>query len=78
MQPLNACNQGDRVTIVRIRGTGALRKRLIELGFLKGKMLDIIKYAPLRDPMEVKLGDSFISLRTGEAANIDVMSTPGV
>jgi len=74
MKPLNACIQGETVIIQRIHGSSMLRKRLLEMGFLKGKKLLIVRYAPLRDPMEVRLGDALISLRIGEAAGIDVIS----
>lgn len=72
MKTLSSCQQGETVRIQRIRGSSMLRKRLLEMGFLKGKNLFIIKYAPLKDPMEVRLGDAHISLRTGEAAGIEV------
>jgi len=72
MKTLSSCRQGETVIIKRIRGSSLLRKRLIEMGFLKGRELSIIKYAPLKDPMEVRLGDAHISLRTGEASGIDV------
>ncbi len=52
-----------------------LRKRLLEMGFMKGAEISIIKYAPLRDPMEITIGDAHISLRLQEAALINVEKT---
>lgn len=75
MQNLNDCKQGDIVKIIKVHGTGLLRKRLLEMGFMKGAEISIIKYAPLRDPMEITIGDAHISLRLQEAALINVEKT---
>jgi len=69
---LSRCIEGDLVKIVRIRGNSLIRKRLVEMGFLRGRLLKIIKYAPLKDPVEVEIGGSHVSLRVCEAAGIDV------
>ena len=69
---LSKCKENDIVEIVQIGGSGMLKKRLMEMRFMRGAKLKIIKYAPLKDPMEVALGDSHISLRLNEAALIDV------
>lgn len=73
MKPLSSCVQGETVVIQHVHGSSVLRKRLLEMGFRKGKELLIVKYAPLRDPMEVRLGDTYMSLRVGEATGIDVV-----
>lgn len=72
MISLNLCKEGDIVEILRIDGTGLLRKRLLEMGFMKGEKVRIIKYAPLKDPMEIVVRDSHISLRLKEACMINV------
>ncbi len=69
---LGMCRQGDRVKVLRVNGAGVIRKRLLEMGFLKGAHISIIKHAPLRDPMEVVIGDAHISLRISEASLIEV------
>lgn len=69
---LSSCMEGDLVKIVRIRGDSLIRKRLIEMGFLRGRILKIVKYAPLKDPVEVEVSGSHVSLRVCEAAGIDV------
>jgi Fe2+ transport system protein FeoA len=69
---LGMCRQGDKVKVLRINGKGLIRKRLLEMGFLKGAYISVVKYAPLRDPMEVVVGDAHISLRISEASLVDV------
>lgn len=69
---LSLYREGDSVYIHRINGNGAFKKRLLELGFRRGKQLSIVKYAPLKDPMEVELGGYHISLRVEEADRIQV------
>ena len=73
---LSKCKENDIVEIVQVGGSGILKKRLLEMRFMRGAKLKIIKYAPLMDPMEVSLGDSHISLRLKEAALIDVKKIP--
>jgi len=70
--PLSLCHEGDRVIIHRILGNGGFRKRLIELGLRKGKELTVVRYAPLRDPMEICIDGCHVSLRVEEAEKIDV------
>jgi Fe2+ transport system protein FeoA len=69
---LGMCRQGDRVKVLRVNGSGVIRKRLLEMGFLKGTHISVVKYAPLRDPMEVVVGDAHISLRISEASIVEV------
>lgn len=76
MKQLSMCREGEVVTIKCVRGSSMIRKRLIEMGFLKGAQVAIVKYAPLRDPVEVRLGDTHLSLRVCEAVGIDVEPIP--
>lgn len=69
---LKDCRQGDRVHITAVQGGGAFRKRLMEMGFMRGAPLVIVKYAPLRDPMEIVIKGFHVSLRVEEAANVEV------
>jgi len=73
--PLSLCREGDRVIIKKLTGHGGFKKRLLDLGFRKGKELTVVRYAPLRDPMEVDLTGSHISLRVEEADHIEVTHT---
>ena len=72
MQKLSACAQGDEVTIIRVGGEPPFRLRLMEMGFSKGAHLKIIKYAPLKDPMEVEIRGYRLSLRVREADDVEV------
>lgn len=65
---------GTTVRVVRVHGTGAFRQRLLEMGFVKGAEVTVLKNAPLRDPVEYKILGSHISLRHSEAAQVEVCS----
>jgi len=69
---LQDCRQGDRVYITSVSGGGAFRKRLMEMGFMRGADLAVVKYAPLRDPMEILIKGFHVSLRVEEAAKVEV------
>lgn len=69
---LSLCREGDRVVVVKIAGSGAIKKRLLEMGFTKRVEITIVKYAPLKDPMEVTVKGSHVSLRVCEAEQIQV------
>ena len=71
---LNELHTGDSATIARIRGRGAFRKRLTEMGFIRGKNITVIKSAPLKDPVEYRILDSNVSLRRSEASLVEVVS----
>jgi len=73
---LSELKQGDKAIITKILGRGAFRKRLIEMGFVKGKEITVTKYAPLRDPVEYSIMDYEISLRKSEANLVEVVSYP--
>lgn len=60
--------------ITRIRGRGEFRKRIIEMGFVRGKWVTVIKSAPLQDPVEYRILDSNVSLRQEEAGYIDIIT----
>lgn len=63
---------GERARIVHVGGSGSLRRRLTEMGFVRGNEILVIKNAPLRDPIEYKILGYAVSLRRGEAFNIEV------
>jgi len=70
MKPLSTLKEGDRGIIVAIYNNGALRRRLLEMGFLKGTEIYVEKYAPLQDPMELILKGYHVSLRVEEAEQV--------
>ena len=69
---LSELKQGQTATVVRVGGNGILRRRILEMGLVKGTDLYVVKYAPLKDPMELVVKGFHISLRVEEAAQIVV------
>src|SRR5574344_1044687 len=63
---------GGKAIIINVAGHGAFRKRIIEMGFVKGKTVTAIRNAPLNDPIEYKILDYYVSLRREEANLIDI------
>ncbi len=72
MKRLSEVRQGQRAVIERIGGSGALRRRILEMGILKGTEIYVEKYAPLKDPLELIVKGTHISLRVEEADQISV------
>ncbi len=63
---------GNKAVISKVRGRGAFRKRIIEMGFVVGKQVIVIKNAPLKDPIEYNILGYEVSLRRAEAGLIEV------
>ena len=63
---------GQIVQVVRVMGEGAFRQRLLEMGFVRGAEVTVLKNAPLKDPVEYMIMGSHISLRHSEAAQVEV------
>ncbi len=60
--------------IIKVRGRGAFRKRITEMGFVKGKKVTVVKNAPLKDPVEYRIMGYEVSLRRSEASLIEVIT----
>ena len=60
--------------IIKVQGHGAFRKRITEMGFVKGKKVTVIKNAPLKDPVEYEIMGYEVSLRRSEASLIEVIT----
>ena len=69
---LNQLRPNQRGRITRIAGEDGLVQRLMEMGLLEGEEVEVVGFAPLGDPMEVRLGDYRLSLRRVEAARVEV------
>ena len=69
---LSEMKEGQKATIVRVGGKGLLRRRILEMGILKGTDVYVEKYAPLKDPLELIVKGYHITLRVEEAAQITV------
>lgn len=69
---LSELKTGEIGVIVKVNGSGAFRKRILEMGFIKGKAIKVILNAPLKDPIKYKVMDYEVSLRRSEASLIEV------
>jgi ferrous iron transport protein A len=76
MASLDQLRPGQRGRIVAVQGSAVLIQRLMEMGLLEGDEVEMIGFAPLGDPLEVRLGDSRLSLRRSEAARVEVQPLP--
>ena len=74
---LDELKTGQKATIVKILGHGAFRKRLMEMGFVKGQEVTVILHAPLRDPIKYSVMGYEVSLRRAEANLIEVLPDHG-
>ena len=71
---LSELKTGERAIVVKVLGHGGFRKRIIEMGFIKGKTVEAVLNAPLQDPVKYKIMGYELSLRHDEAAMIQVVS----
>ena len=71
---LSELNTGEKGVIVKVLGHGGFRKRIVEMGFIKGKTVKVLLNAPLKDPVKYKVMGYEISLRRQEADMIEVIS----
>ena len=69
---LSELKTGEHGVIVKVQGHGGFRKRIIEMGFIKGEDVEVLLNAPLQDPVKYKLMDYEVSLRRQEAEMIEV------
>jgi ferrous iron transport protein B len=70
---LSELQTGARGVIVKVHGHGGFRKRIVEMGFIKGETVEVLLNAPLRDPVKFKLMDYEVSLRRAEAELVEVV-----
>jgi ferrous iron transport protein A len=72
MSSLDQLRAGQLAVIESIDGEGVLLQRLLEMGLLEGEEIEVLGFAPLGDPMEIRLRDYRLSLRRAEAAHVRV------
>ena len=72
MATLREAKIGETVTVKRIHGEGALKRRIMDMGITKGVQIYVRKVAPLGDPVEVTVRGYELTLRNGEAEHIVV------
>jgi len=71
---LSDLTSGEAAVITKVKGHGAFRKRITEMGFVSGTSVKVIKYAPLLDPIEYEIMGYRVSLRRSEAQLIEVVT----
>jgi ferrous iron transport protein B len=71
---LSELQNGEYGIVSKVRGRGAFRKRIIEMGFIRGKKVTVVKNAPLKDPIEYSIMGYEVSLRRTEASLIEVVT----
>lgn len=74
---LDQLRTGQRACIQALAGADAIGQRLLEMGLLEGETVEVLGFAPLGDPMEIRLRDYRLSLRRQEAARITVKVLSG-
>ncbi len=72
MKTLGDVAVGDSSTIIKLHGTGALRRHLMDLGLIKGTQFKVVKVAPLGDPIQITVRGYELSIRKEEAAIVEV------
>ena len=73
MKTLKDVKVGQRATVARLHGEGALKRRIMDMGITKGVEVLVRKVAPLEDPMELNVRGYELSLRKAEAERIEVV-----
>ncbi|MBQ7985244.1 MAG: ferrous iron transport protein B, partial [Bacteroidales bacterium] len=71
---LSELKTGEKAVIVKVFGHGAFRKRILEMGFISGNVVESVLNAPLNDPIKYKVLNSEVSLRRKDAGNIEIVS----
>ncbi len=73
---LSDAKTGEKVAVVKILGHGAFRKRMMEMGFVRGREVTVLLHAPLLDPIKYSIMDYEVSLRRSEAELVEVKPLP--
>lgn len=72
MKTLKDAVPGETVSVVKLEGTGALRRRIMDMGITRGAKVFVRKVAPLGDPIEITVRGYELSIRKSEAESISV------
>lgn len=72
MATLDQLQAGQRARVQAVRGNDGIVQRLLEMGLLEGEEVEVMRFALLGDPMEIRLRDYCLSLRRSEAARVEV------
>ncbi len=71
---LSELKTGSSATILKVTGHGGFRRRIVEMGFIRGQRVEVVLNAPLKDPIEYRVMDYQVSLRRSEAEMVVVLS----
>lgn len=74
IKTLNQLLPGEMGVVMKITGNGPVKRRLVDMGLVAGSQVQVYKYAPLGDPMEIKVKNFNLSLRRSEAILIEVQT----
>ena len=72
IKALRDLNVREKGRVMEIRGSGSIRRRLMDMGVVKGSEVEVVRVAPLGDPIDVKIKGYHLSLRKADAADIYV------
>ncbi|MDE6521046.1 MAG: ferrous iron transport protein A [Ruminococcus sp.] len=72
MMNLKEVKIGDTVKVVKLRGEGAVKRRIMDMGITKGVEVTVRKVAPLGDPIQISVRGYELSIRKADAENIEV------
>ena len=76
MTTLDRLAPGQRAEVLALAGEPGLVQRFYELGLMEGEQVELVALAPLGDPIEIRLGNSRLTLRKAEAAGVSVNVLP--
>jgi Fe2+ transport system protein FeoA len=71
-KPLSQLGPGEKGIVAKVVGSGAVHRRIVDMGIVPGTLIKVEKFAPLGDPMEIKVKGFNLSLRKSEAETIRV------
>jgi len=74
---LDEVEPGGRVKVTHVAGSGSARRRLLDLGMVPGTVIEVLRRAPLGDPVEYRVRGSCISIRRREAHLVEVQPLGG-
>ena len=72
MKTLKDVAVGETVTVARLHGEGPVKRRIMDMGITKGQVIEVIRVAPLGDPMEITVRNYELSVRKADAEMIEV------
>lgn len=72
MKTLKDAKVGDTVSVVKLHGTGPVKRRIMDMGITKGVQIQVRKVAPLGDPMELNVRGYELSVRKADAEMIEI------